>query len=87
VLPATGRTQRGEGHRLMDDDVAALARAVLRADEPCEQTCRDANTIVRSAASSSASTSPAPAEPRACRRGPPRARVGGDAGSCHGAAS
>jgi hypothetical protein len=87
VLPATGRTQRGEGHRLMDDDVAALARAILCAEKTCEETCRDANTIVRFAARSSASTSPARAEPRACRRGPPRARVGGVAGSCHRVAS
>jgi hypothetical protein len=34
MLAAIGRTRRDEGHQLAVDDVAALARAVLRADEP-----------------------------------------------------
>jgi hypothetical protein len=34
VLAAIGHTRRDEGYQLAEDDVAALARAVLRADKP-----------------------------------------------------
>jgi hypothetical protein len=34
VLAASGRTQRDVEHELAEDDIAALARAVLRAEEP-----------------------------------------------------